>query len=97
MGRAVIGVGDWVETLDPVEVAKAALCEIGRPDLALGVKPNKAGNPSIPGIWPASPFRPVEEQAVIVRAFLLAHRSAGHDAERRGLAVYCRTCHPDLP
>lgn len=61
---------EWVDKLDPVEVAMAALCEAGRPDLANRVYANRAG-------WPSMAHAD-NDTDVVVRAFWLAHKSTGH-------------------
>lgn len=63
--------GERVEKLDPVQVAKAALCEAGRVDLAERVHANRAG-------WPSIIDTADSDRRVVVRAFWLAHRSTGH-------------------
>lgn len=62
-----------------VEVARAALMEVGHPELAASVVPNRVGNPKITtDDWDRDPegCRPWRE--VIVRAFCLGHLAAGH-------------------
>lgn len=54
--------------MTPTEIAKAALCEAGRPDLADAVYENRAG-------WPASPDAVRSpDREVLLRAFYLAHQ-----------------------
>lgn len=59
---------------DPIEVAKAALCEAGHPELAELVRANKIGVPTIENDQVHETHR-----SVITRAFLLGHLAAGHD------------------
>ena len=60
----------YVRDPDPVEVARAALCEAGREDLAAGVEANKAG-------WPSVVHTSVDRD-VIAKAFWLAHIATCH-------------------
>lgn len=77
-----------------VQVAKAALLEVGRADLAERVQPNRAGWPSI--------RHGADDHDVIVKAFYLGHKATGHDC-RIALApdwhtdamlpaILCETC-----
>ena len=68
-----------------VDIAQAALCEAGRPDLAIGVHPNKIGAPSRKGT-------PLADFPIVARAFYLAHRGAGHQCHRYGESFICHTC-----
>jgi hypothetical protein len=86
----VIRNSDWVETLDPAQVAMAALCEAGRHDLAERVVPNRAG---WPGLHPTDPA----DRPLIVRAFLLGHRSRHPGAFiDAGGGITCYDCYPEL-
>jgi hypothetical protein len=79
---------DGPDTL-AVNVAKAALMEMGRADLARGVRTNRAG---VPTLWHAS-----SDSAVVAKAFLLGHQAAGHDAKLVQFegepAVDCQECY----
>ena len=57
-----------------VDVARAALLEVGRPDLAEQVKENRAGNPSFnpPCAGGGPPLLPCD-QPLVLRAFWLGH------------------------
>ena len=73
-----------------VPIAKAALIEAGRPDLAARVEINRAG-------WPMMAHTDSEHD-VIVRAFWLGHVSSGHrahigvDDESGLLCIDCVDC-----
>lgn len=67
--------GDEYEPL-AIQVAKAALCEVGLPDLAAMVRANKIGVPTIESDEAHRQHRPA-----IARAFLLGHQAAGHPAK----------------
>jgi hypothetical protein len=58
-----------------VEVAKAALCEVGLPDLAAMVEPNRAGIPMI-----CNDAAHKAHRSPIARAFVLGHQAIGHPA-----------------
>ena len=68
-----------------VQVAKAALMEAGRPDLAAGVYPSSAGWPShaLLGGWCTAGQHHGAEGDLMIKAFVLGHRAAGHE-----VAVY---------
>lgn len=74
---------------DPVQVlvARAALIEVGRSDLAEHVHANRIGAPSL-----LPEHRGVGDGPVIGRAFLLGHRAAGHRAWPHGDGLRCPTC-----
>lgn len=76
--------------ISPVDVARAALLEVGRPDLAAAVFANRAGNPRVG--WPL-----YHEADTLVPAFVLGHQATGHDARLGtfdGLpCVDCATCY----
>lgn len=89
----IVSTSESVDRLDPTQVAMAALCEAGRPDLAARVTTNRAG-------WPSMRHADADRD-VIARAFHLAHLSAGHDCrlERvtqldgsRPLGITCAEC-----
>jgi hypothetical protein len=69
-----------------VTVARAALCEAGRPDLARGVRANKIGVPSL--------RHQDQDHQVVVKAFLLGHLAAGHQARiiNDGGGIGCDEC-----
>jgi hypothetical protein len=78
-------------TTTAVTVARAALIEAGRPDLAARVNENKAG-------WPTMAHTDGEHE-IVVRAFWLGHISTGHRAaiERDPLdddmpGIFCDDC-----
>ncbi len=79
-----------------VEVARAALCEVGLVDLAVQVTANRDGIPTLNNDALHRKFR-----SQIARAFLLGHQAAGHPAVLgRGLSpdfewvdsVSCSVC-----
>lgn len=72
--------------MNGVEIAKAALMEAGRPDIAASVLPNRAG---VPGAYWLEDHP--EDEDVIVRAFLMGHLAMRHVAHRR-IGVCCHTC-----
>jgi hypothetical protein len=86
------------QTSNAVEVAKAALREIGLYNLAERVKPNKVLMPSIDGL-PTFEDNPTIVKAV-VKAFWLGHLSEGHMAlvnlDHLEWGITCLTCWPDL-
>lgn len=65
-----------------VDVARAALYDIGRPDLAILVRENSIGDPTVPGDL----TRPKADSVLILRAFRL-----GHQSDPDGAPV---VCHP---
>lgn len=74
----------------PTDVAKAALTEAGRPDLAERVYTTPLG-------WPAIQDTTTEENPVIAQAFWLAHISTGHSATLKPYAsgatyISCEDC-----
>lgn len=78
-------------TRTPSTVAKAALMEAGRPDLAQRVVTDAGG-------WP-NMRHTHEENPAVIRAFWLAHLSVGHLATltpnghgHRGVQIHCRDC-----
>jgi hypothetical protein len=78
-----------------VTVARAALTEAGRPDLAIRVNENRAG-------WPSMRHSNGEHETV-VRAFWLGHIATGHQAtigtdDDTGLPyINCNTCWESYP
>jgi hypothetical protein len=78
---------------DPVAVivAKGALIEVGRADLATKVTTNKHDMPMLVA------YHGVDRE-VIARAFVLGHQAAGHDARYSTWnldnvpSVHCETC-----
>lgn len=72
-----------------VDIARTSLIEQGRPDLADRVRPNRKGWPSI------EHCNMEQDRVVIVRAFLLAHKAAGHHRARYYQDGFlCLDCHP---
>jgi hypothetical protein len=78
---------DEVETA-PGAVARAALCEVGRSDLAENVGSNRVGNPTL-----RPEHRGPGDQHVIVKAFLLDHLSRGHHARLDDEGIRCDECY----
>ena len=72
---------------EPVDVAKAALCEAGRPDMAERVRVNRAG-------FPSSDIYATRDQQLLVRAFWLAHTTVHPRAtiDADGCGISCPTC-----
>lgn len=79
------GIGRSNRNLTPTNVARAALCEVGRPDLA-GTVYERYG-------WPHSSVlagdrpRAHPDSQLVLRAFRLAHESACHPCEQRALEL----------
>jgi hypothetical protein len=71
----------------PVDVARAALCEAGRPDMAERVRINRAG-------FPSSDIYATRDQKLLVRAFWLAHITVHPPAtiDDDGLGITCPVC-----
>ena len=69
--------------LDLVAVAKAALCEAGRPDLARGVYDFGNGHPAhkLVGGWGHVPLWRQPDREILLRAFVLAYRANGMEVE----------------
>lgn len=68
-----------------VLVARAALMEVGRPDLAAATVPNRAGMPSS--------HHDDADTPILVRAYLLGHLAEGHDAQlAEGGGIWCQEC-----
>ena len=74
---------------DPVQVvvARAALIEVGRADLAEHVHANRIGAPSL-----LPEHRADTDEMVTMRAFLLGHIAAGHAAWMHAGGLRCPTC-----
>lgn len=74
-----------------VDVAKAALCEAGRPDLAQRVEMSRHGYPKI------RRHDAQQVEGVVLRAFLLGHLAEGHDdhlcPDSYGrMSIHCSEC-----
>lgn len=76
-----------------VSVARAALMEAGRVNLARLVRPNRIGNPMVSDLA----VHDASDLDLVARAFLLGHLAEGHDArivtwEGRP-AIHCQECY----
>ena len=75
-----------------VIVARNALREVGRGDIAERVVPNRAGMPSV--------LHVDRDREVVVKAFLLGHLAEGHHAELNDsdgeLGIWCQECYERL-
>lgn len=61
--------------MNVTEMARAALCEAGRPDLAPMLLPNRAGDPVVGLLGFLSP----DDLDVVMKACRLAHEHVGND------------------
>jgi len=71
--------------INVVDVARAALIEAGRPDMAMDVRPNKAG-------WPSASIYATRDDELLVRAFWLAHITVHPDAVIEDHGINCTIC-----
>lgn len=85
-----------------LDVARMALCEAGRPDLAEGVHaaPDPEYGVAVPSHDLCGGTSGDETQRVLVRAFTLAHQLHDRDAHEVTLAggltgLCCPTCFPE--
>ena len=56
------------------DIARAALLDVGRPDLAAQIRENRGGDPSCPGGIRRT-GRPMADSVLIIRAIRLGHQS----------------------
>lgn len=73
-----------------VKVAIGALCEVGRPDLAMRVNQNRGG-------WPSMAHADADADVVVVKAFWMGHVAAGHRAQIEDGGIHCEDCWESYP
>jgi hypothetical protein len=69
------------EPLDAVEIARAALCEAGRLDLALDVHAYDDDRDIPAHDLLSSPPRHSDDHKLVLKAFSMAHEAVGHTVE----------------